>query len=156
VAGVVAEVLDKWRPAAQDKRITFQASVPREIRVMGDYHGLVHLVGNLVENAVKYSVEGGAVTIRSWPRAGRVVIEVIDVGIGIDPVHHQRIFERFYRVDRSRSRAAGGTGLGLAIVKRLAEAMRATVEVRSRLGVGSVFRVWLAPAPEEPAAEPAP
>ena len=146
VASIVSEVIDKWRPAAQEKGIAFQTAIPRGIKVQGNYQALVHLVGNLVENAVKYSHENGVVTIRSWTRDGRVVIEVIDVGIGIDPIHHNRIFERFYRVDKGRSRAAGGTGLGLALVKRLADAMEASVEIRSRVGRGSVFRVWMAPA----------
>ncbi|MFT5683216.1 MAG: two-component system phosphate regulon sensor histidine kinase PhoR [Myxococcota bacterium] len=149
VAAIVSEVLDKWRPAADKKNISFQTAIPRGIRVQGNYQALVHLVGNLVENAVKYSHPGGLVTMRSWTRDGRVVIEVIDVGIGIDPIHHNRIFERFYRVDKGRTRAAGGTGLGLALVKRFADAMEASVEIRSRVGRGSVFRVWMAPAEEE-------
>ena len=146
VASIASEIVDKWRPAAQEKGISFQTAIPRGIKVQGNYQALVHLVGNLVENAVKYSNENGVVTIRSWTRDGRVVIEVIDVGIGIDPIHHNRIFQRFYRVDKGRSRAAGGTGLGLALVKRLADAMEASVEIRSRVGRGSVFRVWMAPA----------
>ncbi|MDG1480070.1 MAG: ATP-binding protein [Myxococcota bacterium] len=149
VSSIVTEVLDKWRPAAEEKNISFQTAIPRGIRVQGNANALIHLVGNLVENAVKYSHVSGVVTIRSWTRDGRVVIEVIDVGIGIDPIHHNRIFERFYRVDKGRSRSAGGTGLGLALVKRLADAMEASVEIRSRVGRGSVFRVWMAPAKEE-------
>ncbi len=149
VAAIVAEIIDKWRPAADERNISFQTAIPRGICVHGNYQALVHLVGNLVENAVKYSHDGGVVTLRSWTRDGRVVIEVIDVGIGIDPIHHNRIFERFYRVDKGRSRSAGGTGLGLALVKRLADAMEASVEIRSRVGRGSVFRVWMAPAKEE-------
>ena len=149
VASIISEIIDKWRPAAQEKGISFQTAIPRGIKVQGNYQALIHLVGNLVENAVKYSHENGVVTIRSWTRDGRVVIEIIDVGIGIDPIHHNRIFERFYRVDKGRSRAAGGTGLGLALVKRLADAMEASVEIRSRVGRGSVFRVWMAPSLEE-------
>ena len=149
VTSVVAEVMDKWRPAADEKNIAFQTALPRGIQVYGNYKGLVHLIGNLVENAVKYSHADGLVTLRSWERGGRVCIEVIDLGIGIDAAHHQRIFERFYRVDKSRSRAAGGTGLGLALVARLAATMRAEVEVRSKAGHGSVFRVWMPPVPAE-------
>jgi two-component system phosphate regulon sensor histidine kinase PhoR len=149
VSSVVAEVMDKWRPSADEKNISFQTAIPRGIRVHGNYRGLVHLIGNLVENAVKYSHPDGLVTLRSWSRGGRVCIEIIDLGIGIGPEHHKRIFERFYRVDKSRSRAAGGTGLGLALVARLAAVMRAEVEVRSKAGHGSVFRVWLPPAPGE-------
>jgi two-component system phosphate regulon sensor histidine kinase PhoR len=148
VSMVIAEVIDKWRPAADEKNISLQTAIPRGIRVFGNYRGLVHLVGNLVENAVKYSHEDGLVSLRAWARGSRVCIEVIDLGIGIDADHHKRIFERFYRVDKSRSRAAGGTGLGLALVARLAAAMRAEVEVRSKVGHGSVFRLWMPPVPE--------
>jgi len=142
VDGVISEVVDKWRPAADEKRITLQAVIPPGMKVRGNVKAMVHLVGNLVENAVKYSHEDGLVTIRSWTRDERICVEVIDVGIGIAPTHHRQIFGRFYRVDKGRSRAAGGTGLGLALVKSLADAMDAEIEVRSRKGRGSVFRVW--------------
>jgi signal transduction histidine kinase len=98
----------------------------------------------LVENAIKYSQAGGMVSIRASSHdRGRVLVEVIDVGYGIEPGLQERIFERFYRIDKGRSRAAGGTGLGLAIVKRLCHAVGASVDVRSKPGKGSVFRVLL-------------
>ena len=112
---------------------------------------MIHIVGNLVENAVKYNQDGGLVTIRAGFRQdkGKVLLEVIDLGLGIAPSHQERIFERFFRVDKGRSRAVGGTGLGLSIVKRLVEKMGAKIELRSRVGRGSIFRVWLSVSAEE-------
>jgi two-component system phosphate regulon sensor histidine kinase PhoR len=141
---VVQEAVDKQRARAEDKDISFQAFVPDGLCAQSNRDALGHVIGNLVENAVKYSANGGLVTVRAGAReGGRVLVEVIDVGYGIDPANQERIFERFYRVDKGRSRAAGGTGLGLAIVKRLCNAIGASVDVRSRPGKGSVFRVLL-------------
>jgi two-component system phosphate regulon sensor histidine kinase PhoR len=99
---------------------------------------------------VKYSLQDGVVTVRAQYRRGFVLLEVIDVGIGIDPAYQQRIFERFFRVDKGRARAAGGTGLGLSIVKKLVEKMGAAIEVRSKPSKGSIFRVLFRPAEDAP------
>jgi two-component system phosphate regulon sensor histidine kinase PhoR len=142
--GVIREAVDKQRVRADDRSITFQVFVTDELGVLSNREALGHIVGNLVENAVKYSFDGGLVTVRANVRdGGWVLVEVIDVGLGIDPGNQERIFERFYRVDKGRSRAAGGTGLGLAIVKRLCLAVGASVDVKSRPGKGSVFRLLL-------------
>ncbi|MCK6505351.1 ATP-binding protein [Myxococcota bacterium] len=143
VAPVVTECLDKVQAAAADKEVTLQTFGLDGVRVLANREALGHVVGNLVENAVKYSHQGGVVTVGARRRGEGWRIEVIDVGIGIDPSHHERVFERFYRVDKGRARAAGGTGLGLAIVARLCGKMGADLSLRSQLGSGSVFRVWL-------------
>lgn len=140
---VVDEVFDKHAAQAAERRIRLVASLSDTIWVLGHREAMQHLLGNLVSNGIKYTEAGGEVQVRARPRHAGVIIEVIDNGIGIDPTHHERIFERFYRVDRGRARSAGGTGLGLAIVKHLAKSMKATVEVRSRPGRGSTFRVWI-------------
>jgi len=145
LSGIVAEAVDKQRAVAEAKGVTFQTFVSERWEIMGNRDALGHIVGNLVSNAVKYSHEHGIVTVRTRMRGDRVALEVIDVGFGIDPAHHDRIFERFYRVDKGRARKAGGTGLGLAIVRRLVEAMGAEIHLRSRPGRGSVFRVLLEP-----------
>jgi len=146
--GVVRESVDKQRARAEVKEINFQTFVPDGLGVYSNRDALGHIIGNLVENAVKYSFDGGLVTIRAGAREeDRVLVEVIDVGLGIDPSNQDRVFERFYRVDKGRSRAAGGTGLGLAIVKRLCNAVGASIDVRSRPGKGSVFRVLLPGSP---------
>jgi two-component system sensor histidine kinase SenX3 len=119
--------------------------------VNGDHYQLVSAVGNLVENAVKYSDGKGAVTVSLIPLVSSVDIEVTDMGIGIPPASIDRIFERFYRVDRSRGRATGGTGLGLSIVKRVVTNHGGEVNVRSHEGEGSTFTVRLPRATTGPA-----
>ena len=148
VSPVVTECLDKVQAAAQGKEVTLQTFGLEGVRVLANREALGHVVGNLVENAVKYSHHGGVVTVGARRRGEGWRIEVIDVGIGIEPSHHERVFERFYRVDKGRARTAGGTGLGLAIVARLCGKMGADLSLRSQLGSGSVFRVWLPEARE--------
>ncbi len=111
--------------------------------VVGDHDRLLQMLWNLVSNALRYTPEGGRVTISS--RSYRQVVElmVADTGIGIGPEHLPRIFERFYRVDRARSRSQNSTGLGLAIVKQIAEAHGGQVRVRSQIGEGTAFTVAL-------------
>ena len=107
------------------------------------------ILENLVENAVKYTGPGGRVEISSREGAdGGAVFEVKDNGPGIGAEHLPRIFERFYRVDKARSREMGGTGLGLAIVRHLAEGMGATVTVASEIGRGTTFQVSVPPGRE--------
>ena len=142
--GIVSECIDKQRPRADERSINFQVISASGVVALCNRDALNHIIGNLVENAVKYSRDGGLVTVRIAPRDSEVLIEVIDLGEGIAPAHQERIFERFYRVDKARSRAVGGTGLGLAIVKRLIDRMGARIELRSRVGSGSIFRVFLA------------
>jgi two-component system, OmpR family, phosphate regulon sensor histidine kinase PhoR len=109
----------------------------------GDQDGIHQMVTNLVDNAIKHSKEGGAVSLRLSRKASNAVIEVEDTGMGIPSEEQQRIFERFYRVDRARSRVKGGTGLGLSIVKHVSQTHGGTVHVQSQLDKGSVFTVEL-------------
>ena len=111
--------------------------------VTGDWEGLLRLLTNLLDNAIKYNHPGGSVRVALGSTDGSAVIEVTDSGIGIPAAHLPRIFERFYRVDKGRAREEGGTGLGLAIVKHVAQAHKGRVEVESTLGAGSTFRVFL-------------
>jgi signal transduction histidine kinase len=107
----------------------------------------VSAITNLLDNAIKYSDEGASVDVRAYAdgdaATGRVVIEVRDHGIGIPTTDLERIFERFYRVDKARSRATGGTGLGLSIVRHVAQVHGGEVTVESREGDGSTFRLNL-------------
>src|SRR5207247_3535202 len=100
-------------------------------------------LANLLENAVKYSDQGQPVELVAQRSDGGVAIEVRDRGIGIPSREQERVFERFYRVDKARARATGGTGLGLSIVRHVAEGHGGTIEVESELGRGSTFTVTL-------------
>ncbi|TAK27056.1 MAG: HAMP domain-containing protein [Chloroflexota bacterium] len=111
--------------------------------VLGDRDRLDQLLSNLVENALRYTPTGGCVTLSLRNHGSVVELAVSDTGIGIQPEHLARIFERFYRVDKARSRGQGGSGLGLAIVKQVADAHGGQVRVRSKPGEGSIFTVVL-------------
>jgi two-component system phosphate regulon sensor histidine kinase PhoR len=104
---------------------------------------LEQAVVNLLDNAVKYSDPEKAVLLQARTSGNEIQLSVRDHGIGIEKKHLPRLFERFYRVDKARSRAAGGTGLGLAIVKHIAQAHGGHVTVESRLGEGSLFTIHL-------------
>ncbi len=120
--------------------------VPRideNIAVWADEEAVEQILENLLDNALKYTPEGGRVRIGWYVQAAQVCIEVSDTGIGIPEADLPRIFERFYRVDKARSREMGGTGLGLSIVKHLAQAMNGSVRATSRVGQGSTFQVCL-------------
>jgi len=143
-----AEVLNLLGPASEERGIELVAEFPDEAgRVRGEEEAVRQALSNLVDNAVKYSSAGGRVVVRLQAQSGRAVLEVEDRGPGIASEHLDRIFERFYRVDRARSRELGGTGLGLAIVKNVARRHGGGVEVESERGRGSTFRLWL-PAAE--------
>ena len=103
---------------------------------------------NLVENSAKYTPENGSVAVRASALNGTLRIEIEDNGIGIPPEHQERIFERFYRVDKNRSRDIGGTGLGLSIVKHIVIQHGGTIDVRSAEGEGSTFTIEL-PRPDK-------
>jgi signal transduction histidine kinase len=143
VAGIVTDVFTALQSAASAKGLTLVANVvPGATHVRVDPTAFRQIVTNLVENAVRYTREGG-VTLRTRAADGGVWVEVSDTGIGIAPEHLPRIFERFYRVDAGRSRAEGGTGLGLAIVRHLVEAHGGRVEATSTVGRGTTVGVWL-------------
>jgi signal transduction histidine kinase len=101
------------------------------------------IVYNLCDNAIEYNVEGGSVTMSVGERDGKVFVSVADTGIGIAPEHQSRIFERFYRVDKSHSKASGGTGLGLSIVKHAVQYHHGTVELHSEEGKGTTICILL-------------
>jgi len=148
-------MLEELRPAAETKshQVRLVSKGVKRVVVNGDEVSLQTLLRNLLDNAIRYTEPGGhiQVDVRTEVEAsGRAwaVLEVSDDGVGIPLADQKRIFERFYRVDKARSRQTGGTGLGLSIVKHVAELHGGKVEVKSTLGVGSTFTVRL-PAVEE-------
>jgi two-component system phosphate regulon sensor histidine kinase PhoR len=144
VRDLVAQVETTLRPAAEQKGQELSAAVPAGLpEVLADRDRLAQVLINLVDNAVKFTPEKGRIAIAASAAGGRVVLTVTDNGIGIPPGELGRIFERFYRVDRSRDRKEGGTGLGLAIARHLTLAMGGTIEAESAPGAGTTFRISL-------------
>jgi two-component system phosphate regulon sensor histidine kinase PhoR len=142
--GMLETIAAELGPIAAQKNVLLSVSeADAQTEVLGDKERLKQAVTNLVDNAIKYTPPGGRVTL-AWAREeDRVRVRVSDTGTGIAPEHLLRIFERFYRVDKERSREAGGTGLGLAIVKHIIEAHGSTVHVQSEPGAGSTFSFLL-------------
>ncbi|MCL5259186.1 ATP-binding protein [Leptospirillum ferriphilum] len=147
----IAHIRDVYADHARKKGIRFTVQLPEETLTYETDEGKMDLVlGNLVDNALKYTPEGGEVFFGGWKEGDAIVFEVRDSGVGIPRTEVDRIFERFYRVDRARSREMGGTGLGLSIVRHILEILQGTVRVTSSPGQGSTFFVRV------PSREPAP
>jgi two-component system, OmpR family, phosphate regulon sensor histidine kinase PhoR len=140
VSSWLKQLAGDFADIAAKKKQKVVADVPdREILVLGDKDRLKQAVGNIVDNAIKYSSEGATTVVRLDEKEGNVCLSVVDMGPGIEPEHLPRIFERFYRVDKARSREVGGTGLGLAIVKHIIEAHGSKIVVTSEVGKGTSF-----------------
>jgi two-component system, OmpR family, phosphate regulon sensor histidine kinase PhoR len=141
---VFDECAAQFADAAAARRIELHVDpIGEEVFVRADEEGVRTILSNLVDNALKYTSEGGRVAVRAAANHRFVALEVQDTGIGIAEKDQARVFERFYRADKARSRELGGTGLGLSIVKHLAQAFGGTVGLDSRLREGSTFRVNL-------------
>ena len=146
VRSVLMVVLSRLRPAARRKNITLswkRSGSATSYTVSGDETQLTSMFSNLVENAVKYTPPGGRVEVSATSDENEVVVRVSDSGIGIPEEGLSRIFERFYRVDKARSKETGGTGLGLSIVRHVAENHGGRVAVESALGEGTTLTVYL-------------
>ncbi len=137
---VCENVCARLKPQAEKAHVTLNVDC-RPASVRGIPKILEEIVGNLVDNAVKYNRKNGSVTLTLSQTAGRAVLRVSDTGIGIPEEHLSRVFERFYRVDRSRSKQIGGTGLGLSIVKHSVETHGATMKLESSVGSGTVVTI---------------
>jgi two-component system phosphate regulon sensor histidine kinase PhoR len=142
---VINTCLERHQPRAEARHQTLLLTTPDApaVEVWADEEALDQILENLLDNALKYTPEGGQIRIGWHVRDAQACIEVSDTGIGIPESDLPRIFERFYRVDKARSREMGGTGLGLSIVKHLAGAMHGTVRATSRVGEGTTFLVCL-------------
>lgn len=148
---LVGEVVESLEPLAIDKAITIHYQIPDAVPdVAGDRERIRQVLINLVDNAIKYNNPGGRVEVMArLLSSGHVKVSVVDNGIGVAPQHIDRLTERFYRVDTSRSRSQGGTGLGLAIVKHILGAHDSRLMVESQPGRGSTFGFLLPTADEE-------
>lgn len=139
----VQDVMNSLSAKARDRGIDLINQIPETATIVADPVRFEQMLVNLIDNAIKFNRPSGTVTVEYYEADGRTVISVADTGEGILPEHVNRIFERFYRTDRARSREIGGTGLGLAIVKHLALLHGGEVGVTSTLGTGTTFRIEL-------------
>jgi heavy metal sensor kinase len=145
LGGLVAEVIDTMQPIADSKEVQLKVDAQEDVQALGDKGRLRQVFINLLDNALKYTPEGGTVTVRVEKRnlAGTVTVE--DTGIGIPKEHVPYVFDRFYRVDKARTRAEGGTGLGLSIAQSIVKAHGGTIEISSCPDQGTVCTVWFPP-----------
>jgi len=144
LGAIVGQAVELLRSAANSSEVRLEVDdPPRHLAVPGNRLDLVSAVRNLVDNAIKYSERGSLVQVRTRVDGDAVEISIIDQGVGIPDRDKERIFERFYRVDRARSRLTGGTGLGLSIVRNVAVKHSGSVHVDSREGEGSTFTLRL-------------
>ncbi|GAS97668.1 two component system sensor histidine kinase senX3 [Mycolicibacterium canariasense] len=145
---VVSEALSRHKVSADNADISITTDAPTGYRVLGDQGLLVTAIANLVSNAIAYSPNGSSVSISRRRRGNDIEIAVTDRGIGIARADQERVFERFFRVDKARSRATGGTGLGLAIVKHVAANHNGTIRLWSQPGTGSTFTLSIPAYPD--------
>lgn len=141
VSEITREVLDHLAPMAQERQVAFSADLTPGLVIRADPDRIVQLFTNLIQNAVKYNRPGGSVTVSTQALRGMAVAKVEDTGLGIPQESLPRIFERFYRVDKGRSRELGGTGLGLSIVKHIVQLYGGDISVDSVVEKGTVFQV---------------
>ncbi len=153
LADELPALLERFRPQAEAAQVRLEMQLdPRAKAVLSDRNALRHMLSNLLDNALRYTPAGGGVRLQAWPGEGErpgqgnpgwITLAVSDTGIGIPPEHWPHLFERFYRVDKSRTRDTGGTGLGLALVRDLAQAQGGRVWLNSRVGQGTTFFITL-------------
>jgi two-component system phosphate regulon sensor histidine kinase PhoR len=129
----------EMRASERNIRLTYKEGANQRFRIRADKESIRQVLMNLVHNSINYGKEGGLTKISFYDMETYVLVEISDNGIGITPEHLSHVFDRFYRVDKHRSREAGGTGLGLSIVKHIIEAHKQTINVRSSVGQGSTF-----------------
>jgi signal transduction histidine kinase len=141
---VLTELVELLRPKAEGQNIVLTLSLSPDLPpILGDRRSMDEVFTNLITNAINYSPDGGDVTISAVSHADYLEVSVSDQGIGIEPDEVPKIFDKFYRVKHPKARQIIGTGLGLAIVKTILEAHRGTIEVASREGEGTTFKVLL-------------
>lgn len=140
---ILVRVVDLTSSELENKNMQFDVEIEQDAVILGDVNRLMQIFTNLINNAIAYSKEGTTVSLRISANEEYGIFEVKDEGIGIEKAEIARIFERFYRVDRARSRNSGGTGLGLSIVKHLIEAHNGKIQVTSEVGKGTSIEVFL-------------
>ena len=150
VAPLLADVRESLNVLAVEKHQTIDLDGAEALMVTADRLLLRQALLNIVHNAIRYAPDRSRITVRASRLNATTIIEVADEGPGIAPEDHQKVFDRFYRVDKSRSRAEGGSGLGLAIAKWSILRQGGQIAVESEIGKGSVFRIIMPGRPERP------
>ena len=150
IISLVNETVEQLEPLAKTREISLDAefSDNKSVVVIADYYRIFQVLKNLISNSIKYSDDNSIITIKCEKRKKVINIKVIDNGKGIPKNHRRRIFERFYRIDKSRSKEKGGTGLGLAIVKHIIEGHKTKIKLKSKINTGSIFSFNLKLAPK--------
>jgi signal transduction histidine kinase len=149
---IAHEVVEASSALARSREVALESHLAEVPAILGDHERLVQLVGNLLSNALKFTPAGGTVTVRTFVAGDKAVLEVADTGIGIPESEQGRVFQRFFRSSTATTQAIPGTGLGLVISRAIVEAHGGTIEVTSKAGVGTCFRVELPVQREEAAA----
>lgn len=142
-AQIVNSVVDQLRPKAESKDLTLTLNSPKELSIFANEEQLTQVALNLIDNAINYTSQGEVTVELLKSKDDTILLNVKDTGIGVASEHIPRLFERFYRVDKGRSRATGGTGLGLSIVRHIVESHGGRIEIESELNKGSTFSVSL-------------
>lgn len=140
---VLIRAVEVTSPRLDEKNMQFNVDIVRDVKVLGDANRLMQVFTNLIANAITYSPENTTITLRISEDDQYGIVQIEDQGIGIEKSEIARIFERFYRVDKARSRNSGGTGLGLAIVKHLVEAHNGKIQVDSEIGKGTCMKLYI-------------
>jgi signal transduction histidine kinase len=140
---LIGDVIQELKPLAQSHRVSLYYQVPEEVIVQADPPLLARAISNLIENGIRYNHPGGSVTVTVRREAKSVAVSVEDTGTGIPPEEQAHIFDRFYRVDRSRAQHRGGSGLGLSIAAHIVQLHGGHIQVASTPGAGSTFTIWL-------------
>ena len=142
-SALTRDTLQTLQPVADKAGLTIAASIAPGVKLVGDRTKLSSVIYNLTDNAIKYTPEGGEVRVNLSVKGKIVTLVVADTGIGIPPEEQAHVFDRFYRVDKARSRATGGTGLGLSIVRQMVQLHGGAISLTSAPGEGSAFTVTL-------------
>jgi len=140
---IIEEVVSILQVPADKKGVRIDCAAEENIKVVANRDRIKQMLINLIDNSIKYNVENGNVSVKAYKDEGKIVISIKDTGIGIDSEHIPRIFERFYRVDKGRSRSMGGTGLGLSIVKHIVNLYNGDIKINSQPGNGTEFIIQL-------------
>ena len=141
LADLVDDILKRLKPLADQRSITLSREGSPNVQVEADATKLTLAISNLVQNGIKYNRDNGKVTVVLEQSGPNALISVSDTGIGIEEENFDKLFQRFYRVDKARDRAAGGTGLGLSIVRQIVTLHKGVISVSSTVGKGSTFLI---------------